>query len=482
MKYISTRGQAPALNFMDVLLAGLAQDGGLYVPESWPVFSREEIRAMQNLSYTDLACRIMQPFVGDSIPKADFTNLVQQSYQRFMHPDVTPLEPLISTNPSGKPSRISLLNLAYGPTLAFKDVALQLVGRLFGYALNRSNSYMTVLGATSGDTGSAAIEACRGHERITTFILFPHGRTSEVQRRQMTTVPDANVHALAVEGTFDDCQSIVKTMFSDRALNSQLNLTAVNSINWARIMAQVVYYFHAALKLGAPDQEVSFSIPTGNFGDAFAGYAASKMGLPIRRLVIATNSNNILHRFLETGNMLSAPVAQTHSPSMDIVVSSNFERLLFSFLNKNSQALAEKMESLRQTGKFSVNKDVLNAMRGLFASGAADNTQTEQAIVKTYQHFGRLIDPHTAVGVSVVDQLLQNGGVFGHEPVVCLETAHPAKFPDVVEQCTGIHPALPPHMADLFQREERTQILPNDVKAVVRYVRANTKHDSLGLC
>lgn len=474
MNYVSTRGNAPVLDFEGVLLAGLASDGGLYVPETWPQFSSEEIRGMQKLSYTELACKVMKPFLGDSVSEPDFAELVKQSYARFSHPDVTPLETLNPHCPvPGSESRVSLLNLACGPTLAFKDVALQLVGRLFGHSLQKSNNYMTVLGATSGDTGSAAIEACRGRDRIATFILFPHGRTSEVQRRQMTTVPDANVHAMAVEGTFDDCQRIVKTMFSDKELNDKLNLTAVNSINWARIMAQVVYYFYSALKLGAPDKEVSFSVPTGNFGDVFAGYAAKQMGLPIRKLVIATNSNDILHRFLKTGVMMTNPVAQTHSPSMDIVVSSNFERLLFDYVGRNPQVVARDMQSLQKDGRFFVNDDVVGNMRNLFASGSADDRQTEKTIVEAYEVYGRLIDTHTAVGLSVARQLSDRGGVFAEESIVCLETAHPAKFPDVVEKCTGVRPPLPEHMKDLFDRPERVRVFPNNVEAIKAFVCAN---------
>ncbi len=464
MRYISTRGKAPDLDFEGVLLAGLASDGGLYVPETWPQFSVQDIRNMQGLSYQALAGKIMQPFVGDSISQADFTKMIADSYARFSHPDVTSLELLDRKN------NISLLNLACGPTLAFKDVALQLVGRQFGHSLAKSNSYMTVLGATSGDTGSAAMEACRGRDRISTFILFPHGRTSEVQRRQMTTVPDANVHALAVKGTFDDCQGIVKTLFGDQELKDKLKLTAVNSINWARIQAQIVYYFYAALKLGAPDKAVSFSVPSGNFGDAFAGYAAKKMGLPIRRLVIAANSNDILHRFFEMGTMLKWPVVPTHSPSMDIVVSSNFERLLFDYHDRDAAIVTADMAALQKNGLFSVGRATFLNMKQLFASGMADDQQTKKTIGNTYKNYGRLIDPHTAVGLSVAQRALVEGKVFAGEPVVCLETAHPAKFPEVVKTATGICPPLPKHMADLFERPERVRVFPNDVKAIRDYV------------
>lgn len=470
MKFVSTRGQAPVQDFEGALLAGLASDGGLYVPEAWPQFSKDEIRAMGDFPhYQAIARKVMRPFVGDAIPDERFADMIEESYLRFSDQSVTPVQLL------DEEYDISLLNLACGPTLAFKDVALQLVGRQFAYALAKSNSHMTILGATSGDTGSAAIEACRGRDRISTFILFPHNRTSEVQRRQMTTVPDENVHAIAVEGTFDDCQGIVKELFGDADLKEKLKLTAVNSINWARIQAQIVYYFYAAIKLGAPEKEVSFCVPSGNFGDAFAGYAAAKMGLPIKKLVVATNSNDILDRFLRSGTMLKHPVLPTHSPSMDIGVSSNFERLLFDYHGRDPEQVKWDMRDLHETGQFSIALHKLRSMRELFASGMANNAQTEKTIAETYRNHRRLIDTHTAVGLSVVRKMMAKGEVFEDEPIICLETAHPAKFPDVVKKATGVHPPLPDHMKDLFERSERMPVLPNSAKAVREYLLANTR-------
>ncbi len=463
MQYVSTRGEAPILGFDGVLRAGLASDGGLYVPQAWPQFSADKIRSLQGLSYVDLAVEVMMPFIGDAIPRPEFRAMVEQSYRRFSdYPDVTPLERMTD--------RLSLLDLTRGPTLAFKDVALQLLGQLFDHSLKQSGGVMNILGATSGDTGSAAIEGCRGRKAVNIFILFPEGRTSEIQRLQMTTVPDANVHALQVEGTFDDGQTIVKTLSNDAAFKRELNLTAVNSINWARIMAQVVYYFDAALKLGAPDKPVSFVVPSGNFGDAFAGYVAMQMGLPVNKLVLATNKNDILHRFVQTGTMQRRGIVPSPSPSMDIDISSNFERILFDYLDRDSRTVAAHMKSLSEEGQFSVAADVMTKMRRHIASGSATDAETRQAITHAFQNWNRLVDTHTGAGLWTALRLLNQGGIFGEEQIVCLKTAHPAKFPEDVEISTGKKPPLPEHMKDLYTRPERTLVLPNDANAVRAYL------------
>ena len=470
MNYISTRGDELRKNYEGVLWAGLADDGGLYVPESWPSFSMDEIRAMRGLSYPELACRVMEPFLGDFISADDLSRLVTLSYQNFADPAVTPLREL----------SIGLYTeeLFHGSTLAFKDMALVPVGRQFDYSLRRSGGHKVVLGATSGDTGSSAIEACRLSPNLTTFILYPSGRTSAVQRRQMTTVQGNNVYAIAIEGDFDDCQAIVKGAFRDLSFKRQYNLTAVNSINWARIAAQIPYYFYGALQRGVADgsgKKVSFVVPTGNFGDVFAGYAAKQMGAPIEKLVIATNTNNILHRFMQTGTMMMEAVVPTHSPSMDIAISSNFERLLFDVVGRDSETLRTHMENLAQQGQFTVGDDVMGKLRETFVSGEADDRRTEKAISFAHQQHGMLMDPHTAVGFAVAQDILNKprSSLSGSD-VICLSTAHPAKFPEVVEKCTGQHPPLPDHLADLFDRPERIYVLPNDLHAVQTFIRKHT--------
>ncbi len=462
MRYVSTRGQAPVLDFEGVLLAGLASDGGLYLPESWPQFSAAEWRAMRGLSYNELAFRIMQPFLGGLIPDADFRRMINEAYGTFGHKAVTPLSQLDAND--------WLLELYHGPTIAFKDVALQLLGRLFDWALARSGKKATILGATSGDTGSAAIEGCRGRNALEIFILFPHGRVSDVQRRQMTTVADANVHAIALEGTFDDAQAMVKTLFGDAAFRDRAGLTAVNSINWARVMAQIVYYAAAALALGAPDRPVSFCVPTGNFGDIFAGYCAQRMGLPIHKLIVATNRNDILTRFFETGDYRKSGVAPTISPSMDIQVASNFERLLFDLHGRDGAVLRDMMAALDGSGGFSVSSNALAETRQLFAAGRSDEAATKAAITLGFKQTGRLIDPHTAVGLHVAAEARAKGVVPADIPLVTLATADAAKFPDAVKAATGQHPPLPARMADLFERPERMTILPNDANAVRRFI------------
>ena len=462
MKYVSTRGSAPTLDFEGVLLAGLATDGGLYVPQEWPVFSATELRAMRGLSYVEIAERIMRPFLGGAISDEDFARIVRESYASFDHKAVTPLKQL--------DQNFWLLELFHGPTLAFKDVALQLLGRLFDHVLTRRGERVTIVGATSGDTGSAAIEACRDRASIDIFILHPRGRTSEVQRRQMTTVLSSNVHNIALEGTFDDCQDQVKAMFNDPAFRARQNLSAVNSINWARIMAQIVYYFAAGVALGAPDRRIAFSVPTGNFGNVYAAYAAKQMGLPIEKLIVGSNRNDILTRFFQSGEMKITGVEPSLSPSMDIQVSSNFERLLFDMLDRDGALVAETMKGFRATGSFTVGDNQLGRARALFEAHRIDDTQTQGIIRAVHGETGEILDPHTAVGVGA-------GRAIALDPdiaVIALACAHPAKFPDAVEQATGIRPALPPRLADLFEREERVAVLPNELAAVQAYVSEKT--------
>ncbi len=460
LRYVSTRGNAPVLNFEAVLLTGLARDGGLYVPESWPRFSEADLRAMAGLSYSELATRVMEPFVAGAIAADDFAALVADAYSGFGHQAVAPLRQLDRDE--------WLLELFHGPTLAFKDYPLQLLGRLFDHVLGRRGERVTIVGATSGDTGSAAIEACRGRDALDIFILHPKGRVSEVQRRQMTTVEAANVHNIAIDGTFDDCQDLVKGMFNDVSFRDALNLSAVNSINWARIMAQTVYYFAAALSLGAPARRIAFSVPTGNFGNVFAGYVAAGMGLPVAQLVVATNRNDILARFFEGGEMSARPVEPSLSPSMDIQVSSNFERLLFDMMGRDGGAVADAIEGFRAGGSLTVDPQRLSEMRALFDAGAVDDPGTLAEIRATWQKSGILLDPHSAVGVAVGRRVRRQTDA----PLVTLATAHPAKFPDAVEQATGVHPDLPGPLADLFDRPERMKTVANDLAAVQDFVRA----------
>ncbi len=460
MKYVSTRGESPALPFDDVLLAGLARDGGLYVPEAWPRFSAAEIRALRGLPYGDLAARVMLPFVGGRVAEDDFARMVAESYADFDHPAVAPLTQL--------GANAWLLELFYGPTLSFKDYALQLVGRLFDHVLKQRGRRVTIVGATSGDTGSAAIEACRDREAIEIFILHPKGRVSEVQRRQMTTVLSANVHNVAIEGTFDDCQDLVKAMFNDPAFRERFRLAAFNSINWARIMAQIAYYFSAAAALGAPRRAVTFAVPTGNFGNVYAAYCARKMGLSVKRLVVGSNTNDILTRFFDTGTMEMVPVTPTLSPSMDIQVSGNFERLLFDYYGRDGARLAGAMTRFRRQGRVAFGAGRWRRMRRLFAGHRLDDGATKAAIRRLYEATGHLVDPHTAIGVVAGEA--RHGD--SDSALVSVATAHPAKFPAAVEEATGVRPALPARMADLFEREERCEVLPNDLEAVQAFVSA----------
>jgi len=456
MRYISTRGTAPLLSFEEAMLTGLARDGGLYVPQEVPTLNYAQIAAMAGKSYEEVAFDVMRPFIGDTFTDTEFKGLIQQAYAGFGHAARAPLVQLDSNH--------YLLELFHGPTLAFKDFAMQLIGQMFQAALTRSGDRVTIVGATSGDTGSAAIEAFRGLKAVDVFIMYPHGRVSEGQRRQMTTPVEDNVHALAVDGDFDDCQAAVKDMFNDFAFREEVKLAGVNSINWGRVLAQVVYYFTAAVSLGAPHRAVSFTVPTGNFGDIFAGYIAKKMGLPIADLVVATNRNDILHRTLETGAYTKEGVEPTISPSMDIQVSSNFERALFDAYGRDGAAVAGQMDDLK-AGGFQISQGAYEMLQDTFISGRASEDETRAAIQKYQQQHGELLCPHTAVGVHVAEAHL------GTTPMVTLATAHPAKFPDAVKAASGITAPLPPRMADLYDRPERmTRVANNlaDLQAVIR--------------
>jgi threonine synthase len=455
VRYISTRhgsqGDPAPLGFEDVMLAGLARDGGLYLPSEWPQFSKSEIAALRGQPYVEVAYRVMRPFVGEAFDEPTFRRLIGEAYASFETPEVAPLKKLGDGG-------LHLLELFHGPTLAFKDVALQLLGRMLDHTLTARRQHATIVGATSGDTGSAAIEAVRDRKAIDIFMLFPHGRVSEVQRRQMTTVLAPNVHNVAIEGTFDDCQDLAKACFNDLAFRDRHALTAVNSINFARVMAQIVYYFWAAVRLGAPDRPVAFTVPTGNFGNVYAGYAAQRMGLPISHFVVATNSNDILARFFETGAMTVAGVTSTYSPSMDIQISSNFERLLFDLYGRDGRTLAEAMTTFRSTGTLKVGANALGDVRTLFDAGRLDDEGTLQAIADCRERFGETLDPHSAVGYAVAQQHRRDAAV----PMVVLSTAHPAKFPDAVQKATGERPSLPSRLADLMDRTERVDGLGND--------------------
>ena len=468
MRYVSTRGAAAELGFADVLLAGLAADGGLYLPAQWPQLPPlEELRGRP---YDQIAVEVMWPFVADDIDRAEFERIVTEAYATFDVPEVCPVVP-IGSSVAGRD--LLLLELFRGPTLAFKDVALQLVGRLFDHVLAQRDERICVLGATSGDTGSAAMDACAGRDRVDIFILFPDGRTSEVQRRQMTTLGAANAHALAVPGTFDDCQDLVKAAFADHVFRDEVHLSAVNSINWARVMAQIVYYVTAHLSVSPDGAPVSFVVPTGNFGNVLAGWAAARMGLPIERLVIASNRNDVLTRFFTTGTMAITEVVPTTSPSMDIQVSSNLERLLFEALGRDGAAVADLMSTFRSDGSVSVEPAVLEALRTEFDCGRLDDTAAAAVIREVHDRTGLLLDPHTAVGIGVAESMLVDGPLADSTvPVVCLATAHAAKFPDAVEQATGIRPALPDRLGDLYERSERVEHVPADLGAIESLIRA----------
>ncbi len=456
MRYISTRGAAPVLNFGEAMMTGLARDGGLYVPEAVPEMSHAEIAALAGLPYEDVAYRVMKPFIGDTFGDVEFKVLLSNAYKGFGH---TARAPLVQLGPNH-----FLLELFHGPTLAFKDFAMQLIGQMMQAALAKTGERITIVGATSGDTGSAAMEAFRGLPNVDLFILYPHGRVSEVQRRQMTTPSENNVHALAMDGDFDECQARVKDMFNDFAFRDGVRLAGVNSINWARVLAQVVYYFYAAVALGAPHRSVSFTVPTGNFGDIFAGYIARKMGLPIDQLVIATNQNDILDRALKSGDYKTHGVKPSISPSMDIQVSSNFERALFDAYGRDGAAISALMGEMK-SGGFHISQGALQMLRDTFESGRCSEEETRTTIAHAYAKTGEILCPHSAVGVKVAEEHL------GVAPMITLATAHPAKFPDAVEAAMGLRPALPARMADLFDRAERLTRVPNDLAALQALIR-----------
>lgn len=462
MDYVSTRGNAPALGFSDALLAGLADDGGLYVPRVWPHFSAADIKAMRGKSYQDIAFTVMHPLVGDDISPTDLRRMIDEAYATFRHQAIVPL---VQTG-----SDRFLMELFHGPTLAFKDVAMQLIARLMDHVLIERDQRATIVGATSGDTGAAAVEAFAGRDRTDMFILFPKGRVSPVQQRQMTTTTAANVRTLAIEGNFDDCQDLVKAMFADAPFRDRVRLSGINSINWARIMAQIVYYFSSAVSLGAPDRAVSFTVPTGNFGDIFAGYAAKRMGLPVERLVVATNENDILARAIQTGRYEMQSVVATTSPSMDIQISSNFERLLFETLGRDAERVRQAMARLKQSRAFDIEADALAEIRAGFGAGRASMDQVAAAIGSVFKTTGMVIDPHTATGMHVAAR-----ESVAQAPMVTLATAHPAKFPDAVKSACGIDPALPAWLSDLMDREERFDTLPGDLSAVEAYILANAR-------
>lgn len=463
MRYISTRGEAPVLDFPDALLAGLARDGGLYVPETWPALTPEAIASLSGQPYAEVAKRVLAPFVDGAIARGDLERMIDEAYAGFRHPAVTPLVQLSASE--------WVLELFHGPTLAFKDCAMQLLGRLMDHVLKARGQRATIVGATSGDTGGAAVEAFKGLDQVDVVILFPEGRVSDVQRRMMTTVDAANVHAVAIDGTFDDCQAIVKGLFNNHAFRDQVRLSGVNSINWARIVAQVVYYFAAGAALGAPHRAARYVVPTGNFGDVFAGYVAKRMGLPIAELVVATNVNDILARTLKTGRYEVTGVVPTSSPSMDIQVSSNFERLLFDAYGRDAGAVRRLMAGLAQSKSFTIDTGPLTAMRSEFGAARADEAEVSAMMKATLTEAGYLLDPHTAVGMVAARKVAADPAV----PTVVLATAHPAKFPDAVEAATGTRPALPLWLGDLMTREERITLLPNDQAAVEAHVLAKTR-------
>ncbi len=464
MQYISTRGAAPALGFADALLAGLARDGGLYAPLSLPEQRPEAIRALSGLAYADAALRVMTPFIAGDFGAAELEAMTADAYSGFRHAATAPL---VQIEPN-----LFALELFHGPTLAFKDFAMQWLGRAMNRLLAKRGARATILGATSGDTGAAAIEAFGGQMHTDVYILYPQGRVSDVQRRQMTTVGKPNVHALAIEGAFDDCQRIVKDLFGDLAFRDEMSLSGVNSINWARILAQIVYYFVAAVALGAPDRPVSFSVPTGNFGDILAGYYAKRMGLPIGRLIVATNENDILARALANGRYEPRGVKATQSPSMDIQVSSNFERLLFEASGQRAETIRSLMADFASEGRFAIPAAILQRIRADFDAERVDEAACTAEMRRVHRESGLVIDPHSAVGVAAARSALAAAPA---TPVVALGTAHPAKFPDAVERATGVRPPLPPHIADLMDRGETIVELPNEANAVADYLRQTAR-------
>jgi threonine synthase len=466
LRYISTRGQAPKLTFEDALLTGLARDGGLYVPESWPRLSAGKIAKFAGQPYADVAAAVMRPFIGKALAPAAFDAAIASAYGSFRHQAVAPLTQIDES--------LWLMELFHGPTLAFKDVALQLLGQLYDRVLKARGERITVIGATSGDTGSAALEACKNRTAIDIFILHPKGRVSEVQRRQMTTIDAGNVHNIAIDGSFDDCQDLVKAMFNDGVFRDKVNMAAVNSINWARVMAQIVYYVTGAVALGAPDRKVSFAVPSGNFGNVYAGYGAKAMGLPIEQLIVGSNRNDILTRFFKTGKMNITAVNPSLSPSMDIQVSSNLERLLFDLFDRKGEKLAGAMQDFRKAGKFTAPTRHWGKVQKSFAAYRLDDKQTLAAMRDIHRRTGMLVDPHSAIGIAAALDA-RKSRKSNATPIVALATAHPAKFPDAVEQATGIRPALPPHLAHLMSAQERLSELPNDLGRVQDFVLGRTR-------
>lgn len=466
MRYISTRGTAPALNFSDVILTGLAMDGGLYVPETYPQLMASDFRRFRDMSYTQVAYQVMRPYVGDCIAPQVLKNILEESYKGFADTQVAPVRKLQDCADNGQ--QLFVCELFYGPTIAFKDFALQVLGRVFDTVLEQRNQRVTIVGATSGDTGSAAIEACKNRQNIDIFILHPLGKTSVVQRKQMTTVDSPNVRNIAIKGTFDDCQNLVKAMFNDHQMRSRLNLSAVNSINWARIMAQVVYYIYSATRLGVPDTKVSFSVPTGNFGNVLAGYFAMRMGLPVDQFMVASNANDILTRYFSNRDMSMQQVIETYSPSMDIQISSNFERLIFESLERDGRRVAQIMQTFYDTGKMPVDEAMWANMTAKFQGYSLTNEQTVTAMTKWHKITGKVFDPHSVIGVEA-------GSVMKtHSPVICMATAHPAKFPEVVTTAlsgTGIKvPDLPAHMQGLMDKDEVYDTLDNAYGVVTDYI------------
>ena len=463
MRYVSTRGEAAPLDFVEVMLAGLARDGGLYVPDSWPALDRETIAGFAGKPYAEVAVDVLRPFVGGGIADADLARMAREAYGGFRHPATAPLVQLDSS--------LFVLELFHGPTLAFKDLAMQLVARLMDHALHQRGERTTIVVATSGDTGGAAAEAFRGRGQVDVVVLFPSGRISDVQQRMMTTIPDSNVHAVAIEGTFDDCQALVKAMFNHHAFRDRVRLSGVNSINWARIVAQAVYYFTAAVALGAPHRKIAFTVPTGNFGDVYAGYVAALMGLPVDRLVIATNTNDILARTFATGTYEIRDVVATMSPSMDIQVSSNFERLLFDATGRDAASVRTLMGSLAQSRRFVVSAQALKELRTLFSANRADEQECAAEIRAWMKEANYCVDPHTAIALAVAEKETRDASV----PMVVLSTADPAKFPAAVKAACGVEPPLPDWLADLPRRKERVTVLPADQAAVERFVASASR-------
>ena len=458
VKYISTRGKAPTLNFEEVTLAGLARDGGLYVPESWPQFSVQEIRDMRGLSYPELVVAVLRPIIGDSVDEPTLQQMAQRAYANFSHSAIAPIKQL-DTN-------LYFMELFQGPTLAFKDFALQFLGQLFEHFLHKRGEHCTIVGATSGDTGSAAIEAVRGIKGVELFMLHPDGRVSSVQRKQMTYVEDANIHNIAIEGHFDDCQNLVKAMFNDNGFRDEMNLSAVNSINWARIAAQVVYYFRAALSLGGPDRAISVSVPTGNFGNIFAAYVAKQMGLPIAQFIIGSNRNDILTRFIESGSMSQRQVEASLSPSMDIQISSNFERYLFEASGRDAAAIAELMERFKRDGSFTVDPDLFSRIKGEFSAYRLDDAQTRSEIARVYRETGEIVDPHSVIGIAAARACSSDPSV----PVVCMGTADPAKFAEAVEPAIGVPVPFPSRLEKVLEAKEHFDVLDNDLAGLQAYI------------